>query len=37
MLGRVLDVLGNPINGLGPIKTKNRRKVELKAPGIIPR
>lgn len=37
MLGRVLDALGNPIDGLGPIKTKHRRKVELKAPGIIPR
>lgn len=37
MLGRVLDALGNPIDGLGPIKTKTRRKVELKAPGIIPR
>lgn len=37
MLGRVLDALGNPIDGLGPIKTKNRRKVEVKAPGIIPR
>lgn len=37
MLGRVLDALGNPIDGLGPIKTTQRRKVELKAPGIIPR
>lgn len=37
MLGRVLDALGNPIDGLGPINTKQRRKVEVKAPGIIPR
>ena len=37
MLGRVLDALGNPIDGKGPINTKNRMKVEVKAPGIIPR
>lgn len=37
LLGRVLDALGNPIDGEGPIRTENRRKVELKAPGIIPR
>lgn len=37
MLGRVLDSLGNPIDGLGPIKSKTRRKIESKAPGIIPR
>lgn len=37
MLGRVFDALGNPIDGKGPIKSVNRRKVELKAPGIIPR
>ena len=37
MLGRVFDALGNPIDGLGPIKTEKRRKVEVKAPGIIPR
>lgn len=37
MLGRVFDALGNPIDGLGPVKTTRRRKVELKAPGIIPR
>ena len=37
MLGRVFDALGNPIDGLGPIKTDKRRKVEVKAPGIIPR
>ena len=37
MLGRVFDALGNPIDGLGPINTSKRRKVEVKAPGIIPR
>jgi F-type H+-transporting ATPase subunit alpha len=37
MLGRVLDALGNPIDGKGPIITKQRQRVELKAPGIIPR
>lgn len=37
MLGRVFDALGNPIDGLGPINTNKRRKVEVKAPGIIPR
>lgn len=37
MLGRVVDALGNPIDGLGPIKSDKRQRVELKAPGIIPR
>lgn len=37
MLGRVLDALGNPIDGKGPINTTERRRVEVKAPGIIPR
>lgn len=37
MLGRVIDPLGNPIDGLGPIKSDMRQRVELKAPGIIPR
>lgn len=37
MLGRVFDALGNPIDGLGPVKTKERNRVEIKAPGIIPR
>lgn len=37
LLGRVLDGLGNPIDGKGPIQYTERRKVELKAPGIIPR
>ena len=37
MLGRVVDALGNPIDGKGPIKTKERRRAQLKAPGILPR
>jgi proton translocating ATP synthase F1 alpha subunit len=37
LLGRVVDALGVPIDGAGPINTKERRRVELKAPGIIPR
>ena len=37
LLGRVVDGLGNPIDGKGPINTKDRRRIELKAPGIIPR
>jgi F-type H+-transporting ATPase subunit alpha len=37
MLGRVVDSLGNPIDGKGPIKTDQRRRVDVKAPGIIPR
>merc|ERR1712100_323330 len=37
LLGRVVDALGVPIDGLGPITAKERRRVELKAPGIIPR
>merc|ERR1719246_91843 len=37
LLGRVVDALGEPIDGAGPINTKTRRRVELKAPGIIPR
>ena len=36
-LGRVVDALGNPIDGAGPIQTDLRQRVELKAPGIIPR
>jgi len=35
--GRVVDGLGNPIDGQGPLETTERRRVELKAPGIIPR
>ena len=37
LLGRVVDALGNPIDGKGPIATTERRLVEQKAPGIIPR
>ena len=37
MLGRVVDALGNAIDGFGPIKSDQRQRVELKAPGIIPR
>ncbi len=35
--GRVIDPLGNPIDGLGPIEAKETRNVEIKAPGIIAR
>ncbi|BAT58645.1 ATP synthase subunit alpha [Variibacter gotjawalensis] len=37
MLGRVVDALGNPIDGKGPITAKERKRVDVKAPGIIPR
>ena len=38
LLGRVVDGLGNPIDGKGPIdKNADRKRVEIKAPGIIPR
>ncbi len=37
LLGRVVDGLGNPIDGKGPIKDATRMRVEVKAPGIIPR
>ncbi len=37
LLGRVVDALGNPIDGKGPIESDERRRVEVKAPGIIPR
>src|SRR5215469_9249839 len=37
LLGRVVDGLGNPIDGKGPLQSSERRLVELKAPGIIPR
>lgn len=35
LLGRVVDALGNPIDGKGPLNAKNSRIVELKAPGIV--
>ncbi|WP_284162712.1 F0F1 ATP synthase subunit alpha [Frigidibacter sp. SD6-1] len=37
LLGRVVDALGNPIDGKGPLKTKKRSVADVKAPGIIPR
>ena len=37
LLGRVVDALGEPIDGLGPIESDERRKIEIKAPGIMPR
>jgi len=37
LLGRVIDALGNPIDGGGPLESSERRLVEVKAPGIIPR
>jgi len=37
LLGRVVDALGNPIDGKGPIDATERRLVDVKAPGIIPR
>lgn len=37
MLGRVVDPLGNAIDGRGPVQTDERTRIELKAPGIIPR
>jgi len=37
LLGRVVDALGNPIDGQGAIETRERRRVEIKAPGIVTR
>ncbi|MBN9010801.1 MAG: F0F1 ATP synthase subunit alpha [Rhizobiales bacterium] len=37
LLGRVVDALGNPIDGKGPIQASERKRVDVKAPGIIPR
>jgi F-type H+-transporting ATPase subunit alpha len=37
LLGRVVDALGNPIDGKGPIQADKRSRVDVKAPGIIPR
>jgi len=36
LLGRVVDALGNPIDGKGPIEATEYRRVDVKAPGIIP-
>jgi F-type H+-transporting ATPase subunit alpha len=37
LLGRVVDALGEPIDGKGPIKADHKARVDVKAPGIIPR
>ena len=37
LLGRVVDPLGNPLDGLGPIEATERRPLEFKAPGVIQR
>lgn len=37
MLGRVVNALGQPVDGLGPIESKGMRKIEIKAPGIVMR
>lgn len=37
LVGRVVDALGNPIDGMGPINTQHYRRVEIKAPGIVKR
>jgi F-type H+-transporting ATPase subunit alpha len=37
LIGRVVDALGNPIDGLGPINAKEMRRIEVKAPGIVKR
>src|SRR3954468_7321173 len=37
LIGRVLNALGHPIDGRGPIESKESRKVEIKAPGIVAR
>src|ERR1700712_1164688 len=37
LLGRVVDALGNPIDGKGPIKSDKKMRVDVKAPGILPR
>ena len=37
LIGRVVDALGNPIDGLGPIEEAEKRRIEIKAPGIVQR
>jgi len=37
LVGRVVNALGLPIDGKGPVETPHRRRVELKAPGILAR
>src|SRR6058998_1206048 len=37
LIGRVVNALGEPIDGRGPIETKERRRIEIKAPGVVAR
>ena len=37
LIGRIVDALGNPLDGQGPIKTEERRPIEFKAPGVVER
>ena len=37
LIGRVVDALGNPIDGAGPIESRGNRRIEVKAPGIVKR
>ncbi len=37
LIGRVVDALGNPIDGAGPIASTEMRRIEIKAPGIVQR
>jgi F-type H+-transporting ATPase subunit alpha len=37
LVGRVVNVLGEPVDGRGPLEAKHRRRIELKAPGIVAR
>ena len=37
LIGRVVNPLGQPVDGMGPIETKERRPVEYRAPGVIER
>src|SRR3954468_21258594 len=37
LLGRIVDPLGNPLDGKGPIETKKKRPAEFKAPGVVQR
>src|SRR5438876_30980 len=37
LIGRVVNALGEPIDGRGPVETKDRRRIEIKAPGIVAR
>src|SRR3990167_3367461 len=37
LIGRVVNALGEPVDGLGPIEAKSTRRIEIKAPGIVKR